>query len=135
MRYSCPDDLIELCQIYHHEWKNTHDQTNNHKVLQELQLNSSHHFYQIKVLYGQWWIFYSDFNHTYPDCHILPEIWYAIFGYCSWYSIFPNLHHIFSTLWLLLHLESETTYQHPINIIDIQRHDPHPSKNYCVNSH
>ena len=36
---------------------------------------------------------------------------------------FPNLQYKFSTLWLLLHLNSETTYQHPIGIIDFQRHD------------
>ena len=71
--------------------------------------------------------------HTNPDYHILQETWYAITGSCYWYSFFPNLWYIFPTLWLLIHLNYETTYQHPIDIIDIQRHDPRHSNSDCVN--
>ena len=48
--------------------------------------------------------------------------------------IFPNLQYEISTLWLLLHLNSETTSQHPIGIIDSRRRGPHNSKSDCVNN-
>ena len=49
MEYSCPYEFIEFYQIDPRECKNTHDQTSNHQVHQELKLNPSHHFYQIEV--------------------------------------------------------------------------------------
>ena len=36
-----------------HEYKNTHDLTKNHQVLQYYQLMSTLYFYQIEVVHGQ----------------------------------------------------------------------------------
>ena len=47
--------------------------------------------------------------------------------------IFPTLPYTILTLWLLLHLNSETTSQHPISVIDSKRCGPHHSKSDCVN--
>ena len=46
---------------------------------------------------------------------------------------FPIIQYKISTIWLLLHLNSETTSQHPIGLIDSQRRGPHHSKSDCVN--
>ena len=46
---------------------------------------------------------------------------------------FPILQYTISTHWLLLHLNSETTSQHPIGTIDIQMHGTHHSKSDCMN--
>ena len=46
---------------------------------------------------------------------------------------FSNLRYTFSTLWLLLNLKYETTSQHSIDLIDIQRHDPCNSNSDCGN--
>ena len=65
--------------------------------------------FQIYIIQGQTDIFF-------------PDTGYAIIGSLDLYSIFTNPQHIFSNLWLVLHIKSETTSQHPINIIDSQRH-------------
>ena len=74
-----------------------------------------------------------DLHHIEPDNHILQETWLLILGSCSLYAIFLILQYIISTLCLLLHMNSETTSQHPIGLIDSQRRGPHHSKNDCVN--
>ena len=48
-------------------------------------------------------------------------------------SIFPNIQYTISTLWLFIHLNSETTSRHLINIIDSQRRGPHHYKSDCGN--
>ena len=53
MLYFYLDELIELYQIYHHECKNTHDQTKFHQISQVFQLNSILHFYHIVIFRGQ----------------------------------------------------------------------------------
>ena len=93
----------------------------------------SQHFYQIEVFHDQWLIFFPDIYHTGPDYHILQETWYAIIGYCSWYLISSSLQYKLSTLWLFLHLNSETNFQHPVDLIYSQRRDPHHYKSDCVN--
>ena len=45
---------------------------------------------------------------------------------------FTYLQHIFSTLYLVLHLKSKTTSQHPLDIIDSQIRSPCHYKIYCV---
>ena len=47
--------------------------------------------------------------------------------------VFPILQYIILTLWLFLHLNSETTSQHPIGLIYSRRSGPHHSKCGCVN--
>ena len=66
---------------------------------------------------------------------IFPETWYTIIDFCSWYSIFTNLQHRLSTLWLLLHLKSKTTSHHPINLVYSQMHGPCNSRSDRVNGH
>ena len=46
---------------------------------------------------------------------------------------FSNLQYTISTLWLLLHLNSKITYQHPIGLIDCQRRVTHHSKSEYLN--
>ena len=76
---------------------------------------------------------FSYLHHIELDYHILIETWLLIIGSCSWYSIFPYLQYTFPTLWLLLHLHYETTYQHFIGLIDSQRRGTNHSKSNSVN--
>ena len=46
---------------------------------------------------------------------------------------FPNLQYTILTICLFLHLNYETTSQHPIGLIDSQRYGPHRSKRDCLN--
>ena len=46
---------------------------------------------------------------------------------------FPYLQYTISTVLLLIHLNSETTSQHPTGLIDSRRHDLIHSRSDCVN--
>ena len=76
---------------------------------------------------------FPDIQHIEPYYRILQETWFLIPGSYSWYYFFPILQYTFSTLWLLLHLYSETASLHPIGIIDSRRRGPHHSKCNFVN--
>ena len=45
----------------------------------------------------------------------------------------PIIKYTISNLWLLLHLNYETTSQHPVSLIDSQRRGLHHSKRDCLN--
>ena len=75
---------------------------------------------------------FSNLYNTESEYHIFLETWYVIIDSCSLYSKCTNIQYKTSIIWLWLHLNSETTSQYPIDIIDGQRRYPCHSKSGCV---